>query len=76
MSSRKSNKVDGIIEKINHAWFVRYTDVKGVTARLPVSDVEAWNSDIEINLPVVIKLQAGGCKILSRKGNKRFVRSG
>jgi hypothetical protein len=70
----KRRGIPGRIQCVEHMWFVDYTDPNtGRPARLPVSDEEAWNFDIENNLPILFRLRLGKVKIVSRKGNKRFV---
>jgi hypothetical protein len=74
---KKTRGIVAVIERFQHQWRARYTDINGAMAYVAVSDSEAWDSDIENGLPVILKLLPGnGCKILSRKGNKRFIKIG
>ncbi len=76
MATKSGNKCRGVtgrIQSIAHSWHVEFIDATGVGQRLPVSDEDAWNFDIEHNLPVIFRLRLGKVQLLSRKGNKRFV---
>lgn len=71
---RRRAGISGIIQCIDHAWHVQFHDVgSGVARVLPVAEEDAWNFDIEHNLPVLFRLTGARVKLLSRKGNKRFV---
>ena len=73
----KKRGVPAVIERYQRQWRARYMTTKGVVGYATVSDDVAWDSDIEHGLPVVLKLLPdGGCKILSRRGNKRFITIG
>jgi hypothetical protein len=70
----KKRGVPAVIERFQRQWRARYTNAEGVIGYLTVTNDDAWNFDIEHCLPVVVKLLPdGSCKILSRKGNKKFI---
>ena len=73
----KKRGIPAVIERFQRQWRARYTNAEGVLCYAPVSDTQAWDSDIEANLPIVMKIMPDGyCKILSRRGNKRFITIG
>jgi len=74
---RKKRGIPAVIERFQHQWRARYTDSSGGVAYAPISDTQAWDADIEANLPIMMKILPDGyCKILSRRGNKRFITIG
>ena len=48
-------------------------DNKGSPKLFPVTEQDAWNFDIEHNLPVKVVLMGGAYRIVSRRGNKKYV---
>lgn len=48
-------------------------DNQGVPKLHPVTEQDAWNFDIEHNLPVKVLLVKGAYRIVSRRGNKKYV---
>ncbi len=74
MASRKSSKVEGVIHRINHEWWVCF-ELRGESSKLQLTEDQSWNSDVEAGLPVVIKLlHDGQFNIISRRGNKKFIK--
>ncbi len=61
-----------IREKDAQVWFAEFVEC-GQTSRLPITEADAWNFDIERGLKVKIKIKGKACRILSRTGNKRYV---
>lgn len=62
------------IKIILSEWYAEFRADDGVRHRLPVSDLDAWNFDIENDLPVEIAFYRGSVRILRKiVGNKRYV---
>jgi hypothetical protein len=65
--------VPGTVLRKNYQWRVLVGDTE-----YSVTDTDAWNFDIENNLPVFVILPPGNdtaepCKIVRKKNNKRYV---
>lgn len=75
--TRRRNELPATVVLIDHIWHVSF-EVDGEARTLLVDEAEAWNFDIEQFLLVWIDahqaLHEGVCRILRRKGNKKFVR--
>ena len=55
-------------------WYAEFKDDFGILHRLPITDLDAWNFDIDHNLPVDISFYRGSVRILRKVvGNKRYV---
>ena len=65
-----ANSIKAVVLRENQHWFAVFDN-----QRLPISDTCAWNFDIESGLPIVILLdEAGQCRIIHKKNNKKYVR--
>jgi hypothetical protein len=74
-SSLSKRGIPGRILCLSHRWFVSFQHPQsGEFLCLPVSEADAWNFDIENNLPVLLKLRDGKATLISRKGNKKYVK--
>ena len=58
-------------------WFAQFVEPTGVTRRLQIHKVDAWNFDVENNLPVEIlpdPEHPGFCRVMRKRNNKRYVK--
>ena len=63
-----------VIKIILSEWYAEFRSNDGITHRLPITELDAWNFDVENNLPVDICFYRGRVQILKKVvGNKRYV---